>query len=54
MNGARPGPRTVDATVLVIGSSDSATGVNPPPGAAEVARAESAAGELYAVFVVSG
>ena len=47
-------PEDVDATVLVIGSSDIATGVDPPPGAAEVARAESAAGEHYAVFVVSG
>ena len=44
----------VDGQVLVISSSDIATGVDPPPGAAEVARAESAAGEHYAVFVVSG
>ena len=34
-------PEDVDATVLVIGSSDTAPGVDPPPGAVEVAQAES-------------
>ena len=47
-------PEDVDATVLVIGSSDAALDVDPPPEAAVVAQAEAAGGERYAVYLISG
>ena len=43
----------VDATVLVIGSTDAAGGIEPPPGAVQVARFEAAGGEDYTVYVSS-
>jgi hypothetical protein len=43
----------VDATVLVIGSTDAAHGVEPPPGAAELARFDAAGGEDYAIYLYS-
>ena len=46
-------PEDVDATALVVGSSDTGL-VDAPPGAVEVAQAESAAGERYVVYLISG
>ena len=43
----------VDATVLVIGSTDAAGGLEPPPGAVPVAQFEAGGGEDYTVYLSS-
>ena len=43
----------VDATVLVVGSTDAGRGLGPPTGAVEMARFQAASGEGYTVFLYS-